>query len=36
VKTVAVIPDPHEKVELEIPHAPFEDFNVKPDPIKTY
>ena len=34
VKTVAETPDPHVKVEPEIPQEPFDDFNVKPDPAK--
>jgi hypothetical protein len=29
---VAVVPDPHVNVELEIPHEPFDDFKVNPEP----
>ncbi len=33
VNTVAVMLDPQVNVELEeIPHEPFEDFRVKPEP----
>jgi hypothetical protein len=32
VNTVAVTPEPQLKIELEIPQAPLEDFNVNPDP----
>jgi hypothetical protein len=35
VKTVAVTPDAQVNVELEIPHGPLEDFNVKPEPEST-
>jgi hypothetical protein len=31
VKTVGVTPDPQVKSELEIPHEPFDDFNVNPE-----
>jgi hypothetical protein len=29
---VAVVPDPQVNVELEIPHEPFDDFKVNPEP----
>jgi hypothetical protein len=32
LKTVAVTPDPQVNFELEIPHEPFEDLRVNPEP----
>jgi hypothetical protein len=32
VNTVAVTPEPQVNFELEIPHEPFEDFRVNPEP----
>jgi hypothetical protein len=36
VKTVAVTPDPQMNVELEIPHEPFDDARVNPEPFRDY